>query len=282
MLLVRALAIVLVLVLAAFPALAAEKESAYERVMRTGTIRCGYAPFEPFMLKDPNTGKLSGIFFDVTERMGTDLGLKIEWIGEIDFGQIAEALASKKIDAFCSGMAATPERGRRMAFSMPAFFGSLDVIVKDGDTRFDSNIDDINNPNVTIATNDGDISEEIAKQDFPLAKRLPKIQTGGDSELLLNVASGKADVTFTNRAIVFPFMKNNPGKIRIVPVKKPVRLFSVGYATDIHEDALLKVIDNALMIALNNGAVEKMIVHYTKDTPGLFLLPTHPYRDEKP
>ena len=45
------------------------KESTYERVIRTGEIRCAYAVYEPPLIKDPNTGKLSGIFYDVMEEV---------------------------------------------------------------------------------------------------------------------------------------------------------------------------------------------------------------------
>ena len=39
----------------------AKKETAYERVTRTGVLRCGYATWPPNVMKDPNTGKVSGI-----------------------------------------------------------------------------------------------------------------------------------------------------------------------------------------------------------------------------
>lgn len=54
-----------VVLLMAFPAFAAEKESSYDRVMRTRTLRCGYGIFQPMIMKDPNTRKISGIFVDI-------------------------------------------------------------------------------------------------------------------------------------------------------------------------------------------------------------------------
>ena len=46
-----------------------DKESAYERVIRTGIIRCGYFVWPPFLAIDPNTNKKSGIFFDIVEEI---------------------------------------------------------------------------------------------------------------------------------------------------------------------------------------------------------------------
>ena len=57
----------------------AKKETTYERVMRTRTIRCGYFVWPPFLTKDLNTGALSGLNYDVAEEMGKLLDLKIEW-----------------------------------------------------------------------------------------------------------------------------------------------------------------------------------------------------------
>lgn len=58
----KRLLLALALLILALPAAAETgKESAYECVMRTGTLRCGYILLPPEMNKDPNTGALSVI-----------------------------------------------------------------------------------------------------------------------------------------------------------------------------------------------------------------------------
>jgi hypothetical protein len=37
------------------------KETLYQRVLRTKTIRCSYCAYPPYCLKDPNTGHMTGI-----------------------------------------------------------------------------------------------------------------------------------------------------------------------------------------------------------------------------
>ncbi len=55
----------------ALPALAQDKkESTYERVMRTGVLRCGYASFQPSIMIDAASGKISGIAYDLVQKMG--------------------------------------------------------------------------------------------------------------------------------------------------------------------------------------------------------------------
>jgi len=46
------------------------RESAYARVMRTGTLRCGYVLYPKTIERDLNTGKMSGPMYAIMEEMG--------------------------------------------------------------------------------------------------------------------------------------------------------------------------------------------------------------------
>jgi len=109
---------------------AAPKESAYERVIRTNTLRCGYALYPPFISKDPNTGKLSGIAPSLMGEVEKATGLNVVWGPEIDFGNITPTLQSGKADAFCTGMAMTPARGRVLIGSIPFSYGAIEAYVR--------------------------------------------------------------------------------------------------------------------------------------------------------
>ena len=100
-------------------------ETAYERVVRTNTLRCAYAIYPPFLGKDPNTGKLSGFMPDMMAEFERASGFKIEWGPEIDWGNIGMTLQSGKADAFCAGMFLTPKRGHVIAGSIPVMFSSM-------------------------------------------------------------------------------------------------------------------------------------------------------------
>src|SRR5271163_434927 len=78
-------------------------ESVYDRVIRSGKIRCGYTVDPPGCLKDPNSGKLSGIGIDTLETVGKHLGLTVEWTEEVDWGTMIEGLETGRYD-----MIATP------------------------------------------------------------------------------------------------------------------------------------------------------------------------------
>src|SRR5258708_19158322 len=58
----------------------------YDTVVSSGRLRCGYTIDPPGCLKNPNTGKLSGIGIETIELIGKHLGLKVEWTEEVDWG----------------------------------------------------------------------------------------------------------------------------------------------------------------------------------------------------
>ena len=53
--------------------------SIYNRVINSGQLNCGYVVYSPYFTKDPNTGQLGGIFYDLTNELGKRLDLKINW-----------------------------------------------------------------------------------------------------------------------------------------------------------------------------------------------------------
>jgi ABC-type amino acid transport substrate-binding protein len=223
-----------------------KKETAYERVMRTGVLRCAYGLWEPGVMRDPTTEKFSGFVHDIMQEVGAALSLKVEYVLEVDWGQIPDALRSGKADAHCAGIWATPARGRYMAFSEPISFIPAVAFVRAGDKRFDNNPAAINNPNIVIATVDDDVSSEISGRDFPKAKKVARPQLAPVEELLLMVKEKKADITFDSYGRLRGFKKSWPGAIEVVPMDHPLRIFPSTIAVDIHEDALLHMINTAL------------------------------------
>jgi ABC-type amino acid transport substrate-binding protein len=77
---VRKIFVALLIIIAlALPAVAQDKKpSAYDRVIVSGTIHCGYFLWPPFIEKNVNTGKLSGLSYDLMEEIGKQLSLKID------------------------------------------------------------------------------------------------------------------------------------------------------------------------------------------------------------
>lgn len=254
-------------------------ESSYERVLRTGTLRCAYGLWEPAVMRDPNTGELSGIVYDIMQEAGKALNLNVEFNLEVPWDSVSTALITHKADAHCAGIWATPSRGRNMAFTTPMFFSPTVAFARADDTRFDYNLEAINNSNVTVALSDDDITVEIYKADFPKASTYEIPQLSGQEELLVAIAAGKADVTFNSPTRLKTYNKLNAEKMKIIPSTKPLRIFQNTVATDIHESALIHMLNTTFYHLIDNGTVDKIIKKYQKEYDTDFIVPVRrPYK----
>jgi ABC-type amino acid transport substrate-binding protein len=256
------------------------KESAYDRVMRTQTLRCGYVVWSPSLIKDPNSGKLSGIFYDYTEALGQALHLKIEWAEEVGWGDFPAALNSGRIDAVCAGVWPNAARARVIDFIRPVFYAPTYAWVRAEDKRFDNNIEAINDPSVTIAVLEGTTMAVIAAQDFPKAKILQLPQTSSVAEIFVSLADGKADVTLQSASAEHQYDENNPGKIRRIEAKMPLRFGAQCLAIAGGQDRLRRMLDLATDEMISGGQLDKIIEPY--DTvPGAIVRVALPVRSKE-
>jgi polar amino acid transport system substrate-binding protein len=250
--------------------------SLYQRVMQTGTIRCGYAMFPPYCVKDPNTGKLSGIFVEILEEAGKNLGLKINWSEEVGWGSIIQGLETNRYDLVPTGVWPNANRGKHASFSTPLFYNGFNVYVRANDNRFTNNLQSINSESVTIATIDGYHVQDIAKNRFPHAHRLthPDMCDGG--QVFLDVITNKADVTFADPSLAALFLKNNPGTIKNI-AKKPISIEANTMMFKIGESAFKSMLDTALTELINTGYVDKVLNKY-EPKPGVYYRVSLPYQ----
>ncbi|MCB1538663.1 MAG: transporter substrate-binding domain-containing protein [Rhodospirillales bacterium] len=268
--------LVLLVTLSAFPALSADqKESAYDRVMRTGTIRCGYIVGSPYIMRDPNTGALSGIWHDYSEVLGKALSLKIDWAQEVGYGDYAEALDSGRIDAMCVGLWINPSRARVSDFVVPITYQTIYAWTRAGDTRFDKNMDAVNDPAIRVSCIDGEMSAIIAQEDFPKAALACLPQSVGFSDLFMQVTQKKADIVFASAVAVGEFNRNNKPGLRMVSAAYPVRTFPEALAVARGDDDFRRMLDHTTQFLLDSGKINAIIVRYAK--PGDFQYPIKPY-----
>src|SRR5579883_2636375 len=68
--------------------------STYARVVHSGKLRCAYIVYPPVCIKDPSTGKLSGIAIEALELVAKKLGLSIVWVEEVGPGTMIQGLQS--------------------------------------------------------------------------------------------------------------------------------------------------------------------------------------------
>ena len=248
-----------------FPAIAAEKETAYDRVVRTGTIRCGYGISPPNLVQDPNTKQLSGLDYDVWQEIGKSLGLKVEFVEEAGWGNFIEGLKTGRYDAFCSMLWPEANRTKFLSLSKPVLYSFLRTYVRSDDHRFDGNLDKLNTAEVTIPAIEGDISVAMAETRFPNAKILALPQTATVSDMYMSVTSQKADVIFIDSAMFKILSKENKGVLRELEKVPHSFVFSSRYGYAPNELQLRDIVDVALQTMIDNGRMEALAEKYVPD-----------------
>lgn len=256
-----------------------QSKSTYEKVNENGTIRVGYISYPPGFIKDPNTNQYSGIFNDVLLEVGKNLGLKIEYTQEVAWGTMVESIKQDKIDMIGSPVWPTSQRGKQVGFSVPIYYSGIGIYVRIDDNRFNDDFTKINDPNIRISTIDGELTSTISSFDFPKAKIIGLPQSTDVSQVLLNVAENKADVTFAEPVIAYEYMKKNPGKLKNIAEKKPIRIYPNVMMFKINDPAFKSMIDNAIIELMNNGYIDKIISKY-EPFPGAFYRNALNYRTE--
>jgi polar amino acid transport system substrate-binding protein len=250
--------------------------STYDRVMKSGTIRCGYVLYQPGCIKDPNTGKLSGIGPESLEKIATRLGLKVEWTEEVGWGSMLEGLEAGRYDMVASPVWTNATRAKLCDFSKPLFYSPVCAYVNSKDKRFQRSLDSANAASVTISTIDGETAEVIANADFSKCRKVSLPQLTDLSQMLLAVSSGKADMTFTEPTIATGFQKHNLGSLSVANGGKPVRVFPNCWMYKRNQSEFKNMIDTLIDEISNDESLDKIIASH-ESAPGMLYRVTRPY-----
>lgn len=249
--------------------------TSFERILESNTIRVSYASYAPNVMVDPNTGKMSGIYYELVGQMGDYLGLNIEWTEEVGWGEIAQGFKTGRADLCCANVWPTGPRAMQGNFSQPSYFSAVFAYVRNQEKRFQT-YSDLNDPSVRIAVQDDDGITDIAKNLFPKAQMVSFPQMVDTKQRLIDVAYGKADVTFDDSYFAQIFMEKNPGQIKRLPVDQPLQVYANTFMFDNDDWRMKLLMDVALQEMHNSGTVTGLIQKYTGRTDS-FLPVAKPY-----
>lgn len=256
------------------------EEPVFKRVMASKTINCGYFLWPPYLAKNANTGKLSGINYDIMEAIAKNLGFKINWVAEIGVGDAVAALESNKIDVVCATLWPSPARTQALTLSVPTFYSIAFAFTRKDDMRFDGDLNKANNKDVKVAMIDGDYSHDLGVEKLPNATPSSLVQTASGSELLLQVVTKKADIVFSDEALVNDFMKTNPGALRKVEGIGPVRYYGETIAVKRGEYQLKNMIDMSISQLVNDDVIGGFVERYKKEYNAKFFAPAKSFSKE--
>ncbi len=238
--------------------------SVSDKVVNSGVIRIGYIIYPPLLEKDPKTGQLSGVSYDLVEAAAKNLGLKTDWVEETGWGTAIQGLTDHRYDILGTEMWPNSARAREAVFSIAPMNSTIYPYVRTGDTRF-NNLANINSGNVTIGVLDGEMAQFIAAEDYPNAKTdvLPQLDSYG--QVFQDLMDRKADIVFVEPSVADDFLKQNPGAIERVQTT-PVRTLGNSFAFARGEDSMVDMWNIAMNELVTNGTVGQILQKYGVST----------------
>ena len=253
-----------------------KKETVYERIVRTGAIRCGYTSWDPIFFVDSKTGEKRGIFHDVMEEVGQRLNLKILWQEEIGWGTIVQSIKDGRVDMACSGYWLNPGRIKNLSSSVAQLYTPLYVVGRQDDSRSFKNLSDVNSDKLTVASIDGSAENQAVSKRFPKTKvlALPELDTNADE--IQSLLTNKVDFIILDSATIDNYTAQNPGKVKILFLNQPIVLFPNVMLLPPEEAQLKEMIDDTLLNIEYDGTLDSILNAYKAHDS--FLQNPQPYQ----
>ena len=240
-------------------------QDAAERILATRQIIFSYISNGPLLAINPNDGKPSGVFFDLTRRLGDLAQLDVKWAFESTFATFTEDLRLGKCDAVACGIWPNAQRAKMANFSLPAFYSGVGVYVRKDDHRFDDDIRKLDDPKFHIATLDGEMSYSIQESDFPKASVFNLPNTNDLTMLAESVVTRKADATFLEKAVAADYMAKNQKALRCLTDARPIRIFENTWSFPQGSERLKSILDAAMKEMIYSGTVDKILTKYGQE-----------------
>ncbi|HRK97749.1 MAG TPA: transporter substrate-binding domain-containing protein [Alphaproteobacteria bacterium] len=255
----------------------AKAESGISRIIETNTLRCGYVEYRPALEKDMATGGWIGFNADVMKVVADRLELTLDFTVPTGWATVVADLKAKKFDMLCSGFWVHPNVGKFALFSRPIMFQPVFVVVKEGDDRFKTQ-SALNDPSIKMVALDGDNPVNIAKVDFPQAQIMALPNMTDFSQVLVNVATGKADFTIVDAYTFGAYNKSNPGKLKVLDASHPVRIYPVSYVFGAEDVVFRDAVNAALDEMILDGTMNRIFDKY-EEYPHAYYRAVVPYQN---
>jgi ABC-type amino acid transport substrate-binding protein len=149
-----------------------------DQVVDQGELRAGVAIAVPWLGRDPRSNEYFGASIRLTKELAKRLGADVRWV-PASFDNVIAALQARQIDFIAAPLLETPERLE--VIDMTDFTkGGTCYLVKKDNTEIQST-EDLNSPDVTIATFQGTGQATQIPEEYPEAETTSRAQAPGET-----------------------------------------------------------------------------------------------------
>lgn len=208
------------LVLLAIVASPLAQADAVSEIIERGTLRIGIAEFVPWAMPAKRGGHV-GFDVDIGVKIAKDMDVRAEF-KVYEWKDIIPALEAGEVDMIAGGIVVTPQRALRINFTQAVAMSGAGMATNTHMTRDIENLQELNDPDIVIATVTDTFSEGVARSIFNSAEIHSHVnQEAAEKEIL----EGRAHAyVSTLPAVQFVVMNN--GDAIDLPLSEPL----VGWA----------------------------------------------------
>lgn len=239
-----------------------EFKDALDRIEKTNILRVGFTNSIPSFMYNRDYDNFSGIFYEIIIEIAKKYKWQVRWTEEIGYGVIIDGLDNKHFDIFGSTVWPTPERKAQADFSVSLFKSPIFTWVRQDYKKTDEEIK--SDVYARVAVKENDISDSIAKSDFPRNRQVRVPQLSDNSEGLKFVAEDRADFTFVEAYLAHYFNKQTGARL-IATSQNPIRVYENTFMVKKSEKRLKDFLDKEIMSLKENGMLNKIIRKYIED-----------------
>lgn len=258
------LALLAVAIVGISPLQALAQSGTFEKITKAKQVSVGYAVYPPAVKKDPATGKLSGHYVDAIEFVASQWGVKVNYV-EVTWATFVAALQSGKIDISIATTFRTIPRAVAVDFTKPIFWAGFDVLVRKSEQRFRT-LQDLNQSGVKLAVSQGGANHEYAKKHLGKAAHIP-VPTTDNTQIFMEVLSGRADAAIGASIDVGLFVKKQPGEVRSLFALRPFNVVGFGWAVRKGDHDLVNFLNVAIDYIQSTGLEKQWEAEYGADHP---------------
>jgi ABC-type amino acid transport substrate-binding protein len=170
------------------------RDSTWERIGQSGSIRVGMDASMPPFASVSSNGTVVGFEVDLVRELGKRMGVGVEFVANLPFDGLYDALLARRVDVVTSALSVNPARSADFAYSTPYFDGGQVAITREpADIR---SFDDLIGASVAVEL--GTIGDERLRH---MADDLPGVevlQYEGPFEAIGAVLCGDVDVALVD------------------------------------------------------------------------------------
>jgi len=210
---------------------------AVDDILERGTLRVGIAEFVPWAMPAKRGGHV-GFDVDIAVNIAKDMDVRAEF-KVYEWKDIIPALEAGEVDMIAGGIVVTPQRALRITFTAPVASSGAGMATNTHMTKHVENMQQLNDPDIVIATVTDTFSEGVARSVFDKAEIHSH---GSKDDAEKEILEGRAHVYISSLPAVQFLATNNSDAIDL-PLSDPIVGWAEAMAVQKGEQELLNFLN---------------------------------------